>query len=218
MTIKGTAFSAGFEAPKIEKIYEALALAVFPRVHRDCSESTYTQDDDEQEVDVSDVVELEPQILGYETERRVFGCSYLVARVVGDGVSVVVAFRLGQGHVEVDSPAWVLLVASSVGARGRMVTGTAGLFAQRVSLLSARAYAPVQALLEGVALVVSLDACGPVCCPSYPLYRIGNLCLAGLLGRFERHGGGRERAACKQLSGCSGAERRRGRGIARAPA
>ena len=52
-------------------------------------EGTHAQDNNEQEVDVGDVVELEPQVLGYEAERRVFGGSYL-------------AFCLRQGNVEVD--------------------------------------------------------------------------------------------------------------------
>jgi len=75
---------------------------------------TYAEDDDEQEVDVGDVVELEPQILGYEAEGRVFCRSYLVAGVVCERVAFWIALFLGQGQVEVDSPATVLLFSACV--------------------------------------------------------------------------------------------------------
>jgi hypothetical protein len=67
-------------------------------------EDTYAENDDEQEVDVGDVVELEPQVLGYEAEGRVLGGSYLVAGVLCEGVAFFVALRLGKGYVEVDPP------------------------------------------------------------------------------------------------------------------
>lgn len=46
-----------------------------------------------------------------------------------------------------------------------MVERRPAFFAQRVSLLAARAYAPVQALLERVSLVGRFDAGCAVCCP-----------------------------------------------------
>lgn len=77
--------------------------------------TTYTQNDDEQEVDVCNVVELEPQVLRDEAEGRVFCGSYLVAGILCDGMAFVVALGLRQGHVEVDSPACVMLFFGHVG-------------------------------------------------------------------------------------------------------
>lgn len=75
---------------------------------------THAQDNDKQEVDIGDVVELEPQVLGYEAEGRVFGGSYLVAGVVCEGLAFFVALCLGQGHVEVDSAAGVFVVGACI--------------------------------------------------------------------------------------------------------
>lgn len=57
--------------------------------------TTYAQNNDEQKVDIRNVVELEPKILWYETQRRVFGGSYLVSRVVCSRMALLVALSLG---------------------------------------------------------------------------------------------------------------------------
>jgi len=118
-------------------------------------DETYTKDDDEQEVDIGNVVELEPQILGHKAEGRVFGGSYLVACVLCRGVAVGVALRLWQRHVDVDSATRVGLVGGCVGAVER---GLPSLLGDRFAFLAAGADAPVQALLERVTLVFGLGA------------------------------------------------------------
>lgn len=55
-------------------------------------------------------MELEPQILGYETQGRVFGRSYLVARVMSERSALVVFLVGGKGDVEVYSAATLLVV------------------------------------------------------------------------------------------------------------
>jgi hypothetical protein len=137
---------------------------------------TYTQDDDEQKVDVGDIVELEPQILGNEAERRVLGGSYLVARVVCNGVAVFVALSLRQRRVEVDSSPTVGLVGACIRAVGRVVVWQSAFFAQRVALLS-RSYPPVQPGLEALPLVLRLEPGRAVRRPSDPLLGMGRLDL-----------------------------------------
>ena len=75
---------------------------------------THAQYNNEQEVDIGDVVELEPQVLRYEAERRVFGGSYLVAGVLCERVAFFVAFCLRQGDIEVDPPACVSLFGACI--------------------------------------------------------------------------------------------------------
>lgn len=52
---------------------------------------TYREDNDEQEIDIGDVVKLEPQILGYETDGGVLCGANLVSHELSDGVSFFVA-------------------------------------------------------------------------------------------------------------------------------
>lgn len=59
-------------------------------------------------------MKLEPQVLGNETKRRVFGRPYLVARVVCYGMALVVALRLWQWDVEVDSAPGFGLVGAGI--------------------------------------------------------------------------------------------------------
>ena len=53
--------------------------------------STYTQDNDKQEVDVSDIVKLKPQVLRNEAQWSVLGCPYLVAY---EDLLIIAFFRL----------------------------------------------------------------------------------------------------------------------------
>lgn len=60
-----------------------------------CSRKTYSENDDDEEEDVGDVVELEIQVLGDEGERRVFGGADFIACKLVDGVAVLIAFAVG---------------------------------------------------------------------------------------------------------------------------
>jgi hypothetical protein len=171
--MRGTALSAGLLAPKIEKICKTCGQHLAACSSR---RGTYTEDDDEQKVDVGDVVELEPQVLGHEAERCVFGGSYLVARVVCNGVTVVVALCLRQRRVEVNPSPAVGLVGARIRAVGRVIIWQSAFFAQRVALLS-RSYPPVQPGLEALPLVLRLEPGRAVRRPSDPLLGMGRLDL-----------------------------------------
>ena len=51
---------------------------------------TYRQDDDEQKVDVCNVVELQPQVFGQETDGRIFCRPDLIALVLYQRVSFAI--------------------------------------------------------------------------------------------------------------------------------
>lgn len=59
--IRGTDPSPGLDAPKIEKIWRR-ETGLKAR-----EGTTYTENDNEQEIDVGNIVELEPQVLGHKT-------------------------------------------------------------------------------------------------------------------------------------------------------
>jgi len=63
---------------------------------------TYTENNDEKEVDVGNVVELKPQVLWYETQRCIFRGPYLVPRVTLLDVSLFVFCFVGKGDVHID--------------------------------------------------------------------------------------------------------------------
>ena len=63
---------------------------------------TYTENNDEKEVDVGNVVELKPQVLWYETQGGVFSGPYLVPRVALLDVSFFIFCFVGKGDVHID--------------------------------------------------------------------------------------------------------------------
>lgn len=63
----------------MEKIFHVSVSTLTPDVN---SASTYTQDDDEEEVDVGDVVELIVQVFRDKADRGILGRPNLVSRVV----------------------------------------------------------------------------------------------------------------------------------------
>ena len=62
-------------------------------------EVTHPKNNDKEEIDIGNIVELEPQVLGHETEGRVFGRSYLVAGVVCEWVAFWIALFLGGAYL-----------------------------------------------------------------------------------------------------------------------
>jgi hypothetical protein len=62
----------------------------------------YIKDNDEQEVDVRNVVELQPNVLRDESQRSVFGCPDLVPGVGEFQVAFFIAFGFGDRDVEVN--------------------------------------------------------------------------------------------------------------------
>lgn len=104
MTIKGTAVSPGFVAPKIGKI-----CGIGQRCREEGGIATYRKDDQEQEVHVRNVMELEPQILGYEAERRVLGRPDLISAILFARVAILIHILRRERDVEVDC-SWALIV------------------------------------------------------------------------------------------------------------
>ena len=78
----------------------------------------YRENDDEQKVDIGDVVELEPQVLGDETDGCVFGGSNLVSHELRSGMTFFVARILGQWHVEEDTATGSSLFRRGLGLLG----------------------------------------------------------------------------------------------------
>jgi hypothetical protein len=97
MKIRGTADKPGLEAPKMEKIWaRQKSLLVW------CEGPTYTEDGNKQKVDVGNIVELEPQVFGYKTERGIFGRPDFVPRVFCNDVAVFVSCIGWQRLIEVN--------------------------------------------------------------------------------------------------------------------
>jgi hypothetical protein len=71
--------------------------------------ATYRKNDQDKEVDVSNIMELVPQILWYEAERRVLGRPDLVPAVALERVAILVHRAGWQRGVEVDR-SWALIV------------------------------------------------------------------------------------------------------------
>lgn len=93
----------------------------------------YREDDDEQEVDVGDIMKLEPYVFGDETQGGIFGGSDLVADKGGDGVAFFVARIVRQWLVEEDATSG----AGFFFTRGLFRTGL-WLFWGRVEICSCR--------------------------------------------------------------------------------
>jgi sRNA-binding carbon storage regulator CsrA len=112
ITIKGTASSAGFEAPKMVKIYDKSCKQ---RSKLNSRGLTYAEDNDEKEVDHGNIMKLEPQILRYETQWSIFGGPYLVPRVMLFDTSLFVFCFVWKGYVHIDHPRF--------GLRARILSG-----------------------------------------------------------------------------------------------
>jgi len=93
---RGVEANPALVAPKMGNAYTKVSVAV-----RDCATwSTYGENNDEKEVHVGDIMKLEPQVLGNETEGGVFGGTNLVAGKVDDGVAILVFGVRRQRKVE----------------------------------------------------------------------------------------------------------------------
>lgn len=97
MKIKGTEPRPGFEAPNIEKICDQVREWTKWGVG-----NAHTKDDNEEEVHVSNIVKLEPQIFRNETESGVFRSPDFVPRILGLDVPFLGSCFRRQGNVEVD--------------------------------------------------------------------------------------------------------------------
>lgn len=67
----------------------------------------YVENNDEQEVDIRNVVELQPDVLWNKCQRSVFGGSNLVPGVGDFQVAFFISFRLWYRDVEVNRSIWV---------------------------------------------------------------------------------------------------------------
>lgn len=64
----------------------------------------YTEDNDEKEVDVGNVVKLKPQVLWDETQWRIFGGPYFVPCITLLDVPLFVFRFIWKGDVHIDRP------------------------------------------------------------------------------------------------------------------
>jgi hypothetical protein len=64
--------------------------------------ATYSEDNQEQEVHVSNIMKLKPQVLGYEAERRIFRRPDLISAVVLEGAATLVHRVRWQRDVKED--------------------------------------------------------------------------------------------------------------------
>ena len=65
---------------------------------------TYTKDDDEQEIDISDIVKLKPQVLWDKAQCSILCCANLVAPKMLFDVPILVSSIFWNRHIYVNSP------------------------------------------------------------------------------------------------------------------
>ena len=107
MTIKGTAFRPGLLAPKIGKNYNTISKCLFELYpNGSITIIAYIENDNEQEIDVRDVVELQPDVVRNERERCVLGGSNFVSGISDFQLSFLVSLRFGDRDTEVHPPVW----------------------------------------------------------------------------------------------------------------
>ena len=63
----------------------------------------YTQDDDEEEIDIRNVLKLKPNVFRDERQSRIFCSSDLVSGVRRFGAAIFVSFAFGNRYVKVDA-------------------------------------------------------------------------------------------------------------------
>lgn len=128
----------------------------------------YRKNDDEQEVDVGNVVELEPDVLGHETQRRVFGGSDLVSDELRKGIALFVAGVIGQRLVEEDAAcrarclAGIICLFFLLECRLEICAGGFSFD----SSIAVRCTSAGEASKYRLAFLPALRACRPLCCPS----------------------------------------------------
>ena len=71
----------------------------------------YVENNNKQEIDVGNVVELKPEVLGNERQWGIFRGSNLVSWIVVVGKTILVSFSFGNGDIEVDSSTRTLFFA-----------------------------------------------------------------------------------------------------------
>lgn len=79
MTIRGTAARPGLSTPKTEKNCHHISIMLW-NVQMMC---TYRENNNEQEINVGHVVELQPQVLGYEADGGILcGPDFIPAEIL----------------------------------------------------------------------------------------------------------------------------------------
>lgn len=163
---------------------------------------TYNQDNDKEEEDVGDIVELEPNILGYKRQWRVFGGSNLVSGVAAGRMPLVIEHAGGQGQVKEDGTVVGVFFSVVFGGFGIVVVvvfaangeGAVAIVAARGAdaLFAGRRLFAVVSIEQGAALgATALDchsARGPSSSLGLDLVEVGAVGGGGLGGQGIGHG------------------------------
>lgn len=86
------------------------------------SRYTHAENDNEEKVNIRNVVELEPQVLGDETQGCIFGSSDLVPRVLSEGTPFGTAEIVWQGQIEEQTPTTRLVRVGLWRSRGKVLS------------------------------------------------------------------------------------------------
>ena len=139
---------------------------------------TYGKDDQKQEVDIGNVVELEPQIFRYEAERSVLGRPYLVATKTCKKSAFVIPCGLWRGYVEIyrsrSSQATItasVICRILVSLRTTKIGTIHGIGASRFPLLFLGSCTLVKSIHDAMAFPSRSKTCGSLSCPPDALCR-----------------------------------------------
>lgn len=143
---------------------------------------TYAENDNEEEVDVSNVVELKIQILRQKRQGRVFGSSDFIPAKVHAGMALLILGLVWKRDVEVYLPLFrTRLRGFHVALRTRESAASA-----RLPLLFSRGLPPVEPIHDRCPLVKALVAFRSLGSPSLPFRRLGMVIPSKL---YYRHRG-----------------------------
>jgi hypothetical protein len=136
--------------------------------------ATYTEDDDEEEIDIGDVVKLPIQVLGDEAQRGIFGGSDLVPHELLFPMALLVELVGRQWHVDVDV-SWFEACGLLFLAHGAVVADMGVLaIANRLFLVAGDADAR-DSVEDRLSLSRSATAGLANSGPSHTLYRLGDI-------------------------------------------
>lgn len=132
---------------------------------------TYVENNDKQEIDVGDVVELKPDIIGNKSQRRILGRPDLVSRVAIIKETLFISFGFGNRDIEVNSTIGARFIVV-LGGRVAIVGGTGD---SGLALLIGQMRASVEAIQDGDPFSHATRAAHACCCPSLAFCGLGDM-------------------------------------------
>lgn len=131
---------------------------------------THSENDNENEVDVGDVVQLKPQVLGHETDGCVFGRPDLVSLERLQRTALVIACFCRQSAIDIDCAMCLslgsLIVGDLIALDINRIRGS------RVALATESTETRSIAVEDGSPLVRALSSRFPYCGPSHAVQRL----------------------------------------------